>query len=115
LNETNNRFCIQYIFASATKEQEASCQFLINIYHDNPDKALHIFNEWFEGGKLNKEKMFEKYNFGDDKYEQELNKHKTWKEKCRITSTPVVLVNGYLLPKSYKIEDLKFIRNFLRQ
>jgi ABC-type bacteriocin/lantibiotic exporters, contain an N-terminal double-glycine peptidase domain len=113
LIETNSRFCIQYIFTSFSEELEISSRFLISIYHEYPNQAMQIFNEWFEGGKNKKEEMFSKYNFNRDKFIQEFMLHKAWREKYKLITTPVVLVNGYRLPESYKIEDLRFITNFL--
>jgi len=113
LIETNNRFCIQFIFTSFSEELEISSQFLISIYHEYPYQALQIFNEWYEGGKSKKEDMFSKYKFNRDNFCQEFMLHKAWKEKYKFITTPVVLVNGYQLPESYKIEDLRFITNFV--
>ena len=40
--------------------------------------------------------------------EAEFQKHEAWKQKTQISATPTVLVNGYKLPESYKIEDLRY-------
>ena len=113
LVETNNRFCVQYIFASFSEELEVSSRFLINMYHEHPTQVMQIFNEWFGGGKLKKEDMFSKYNFNRDNHCQELLLHKAWREKYKFIITPVVFVNGYRLPESFKIEDLRFITKFI--
>ena len=112
LNETNDRFCVRYIFASTDEKLETSCRFLISIYHDYPDQAKRLFNEWFEGGKHKKEELISKYDFNPEKYEHEFINHKAWREKYQLITTPIVLLNGYRLPEIYKIEDLKYISNF---
>ena len=33
--------------------------------------------------------------------------HKEWQFENRLTATPTVLINGYQLPDSYKIEDMR--------
>ena len=43
--------------------------------------------------------------------EAEFRKHEAWKQKTQIRATPTVLVNGYQLPESYKIEDLRYFTN----
>ena len=41
--------------------------------------------------------------------EEELEKHWQWRTRTGITATPTILVNGYLLPDGYEIEDLPFL------
>jgi len=45
----------------------------------------------------------------DTAIEEEIQKYESWRRKNKIQTTPVVLVNGYQLPKSYRIEDLQYI------
>ena len=40
--------------------------------------------------------------------EAEFLKHEAWKQKTQISATPTVLINGYKLPESYKIEGLRY-------
>jgi hypothetical protein len=47
----------------------------------------------------------------DEKIEQEFLFHQEWKEKTQLRATPTVLINGYVLPDKYKIEDLKYFTN----
>jgi len=37
---------------------------------------------------------------------------KAWCEKEGITHTPTIFINGYKLPKEYRIEDLKEINAY---
>jgi len=111
LNETNDRFCVRYIFASANEELEVSCRFLIGIFHEYPDQAKRLFNEWFESGKHKKDELIKKYDFSPEKYDLEYRKHKAWREKYQLVTTPIILLNGYRLPEIYKVEDLKHLSN----
>ena len=43
--------------------------------------------------------------------EAEFQRHEAWKLKTQIKGTPTVLINGYKLPESYKIEDLRYFTN----
>ena len=38
----------------------------------------------------------------------EFRKHEEWKQKTQLRATPSILVNGYQLPESYRIEDLRY-------
>lgn len=46
-----------------------------------------------------------------DEVEQEVQKHFRWCKGHGFTATPTVLVNGYLLPREYDIEDLVMLTN----
>ena len=39
---------------------------------------------------------------------EELEKHEQWKRYTHLVATPTILVNGYLLPPQYTIENLSF-------
>ena len=40
--------------------------------------------------------------------EEEFQRHEAWKQKTQLRATPTILINGYQLPESYKIEDLRY-------
>ena len=80
----------------------------------NENERNYIFEQWYNFGKLNKEKFFKLYpevNIQSERSMTELEKHKNWKEINNLRATPTILVNGYLLPDNYKINDLKYISN----
>lgn len=37
---------------------------------------------------------------------EKLKRHNEWKERNKLSATPTILVNGYLLPEHYQIEDM---------
>lgn len=117
LLSTNKHLCIQYIFSDFNAELESSSRNLISIYLSNSEKeVIPIFNEWFTSGKHNPSTFFEKYvksNIKENDVEEESKKHKDWKADTKLQATPTILVNGYLLPKNYKIEDLKYFYSLL--
>jgi hypothetical protein len=41
--------------------------------------------------------------------ETEMKKHRQWRKKTSLMTTPAVLVNGYKLPDEYHLEDLTMI------
>ena len=71
---------------------------------------MQILSDWFENSKELRDNYFK--NMGLDlenpEIEVEFQKHEAWKKKTQIKSTPTVLVNGYRLPASYRIEDLQY-------
>lgn len=114
LDEGKNDYAIQYIFTSFDPSLDVSCKMLISAYLYNKDSKIRaIYNEWFKSGKYNKEHFFNKYNLKIDSYvEEEFDKHKEWKKKNNFNETPTVLINGYMLPTQYNIEDLRFVYKY---
>lgn len=111
----NKNICIQYIFSSFSHDLEVSARFLIETYFmKNENERNNIFEQWYSFGKLNKEKFFKLHPevyIQSERSIAELEKHTKWKEANNLRATPTILVNGYLLPDNYKINDLKYISN----
>lgn len=40
--------------------------------------------------------------------QEELDKHYQWKKYNQLSVTPTILINGYLLPENYNVEDLEY-------
>lgn len=112
LKDADNKLCVQYMLCSFGDELNSSNEFFIYVNRNFPaEERNRIYNEWFEGGKLEKESFFNKYGFAyDDKISDEHSKHLEWKESTKLRSTPTVLFNGYELPKLFfqQIESLAF-------
>lgn len=114
LQDVGDKICIQYIFTSFSNEFETSNKFLIAIYLYKPiEEATNIYEKWYRDKKYKKESIFEEYSLDLQSEEviAENNKHYLWKEKNKLHATPTVLFNGYYLPDTYKIEDIKYFTN----
>lgn len=110
LREMGDKVCVQYIFSSFNKELEKSARFLLAVYQqENYERAEAIYNDWFAGKKYLGETYMLTFDYDLESMEvnRELNKHKEWQLENRLTATPTVLINGYQLPDSYKIEDMR--------
>jgi ABC-type bacteriocin/lantibiotic exporters, contain an N-terminal double-glycine peptidase domain len=113
LEETNDKFCIQYVFSSFSEKIGSSSEFLIQTYLSNDlETTMKIYHNWFVSEKYEREAIFEKYHFDKNNTSPEYDKHKQWVRQSGFLTTPTILVNGYKLPENYKIEDLKFITKF---
>lgn len=75
--------------------------------------TIQVFNNWYETGKDLRDVFFKDIELDMDnpEIEIEFQKHEAWKKKNKFNGTPTVLVNGYILPESYKIEDIKHFTN----
>lgn len=111
LRKFDEKVCIQYIFSSFSEELEIGARLLIAVYMEKKEEeVMSIYDEWFAGKKyLGKEYLdMLKINIDSEAIFQELELHNTWRRKNGLTVTPTIMVNGYLLPESYKIEDLEY-------
>lgn len=111
-----NHFCFQYIFTAFTPDLRVSNKYLSAIFFNKTVADREdIYQEWFNGGKDNKELFFDKYNIdiNSEAVLDELERHDDWKSKNTLQATPIILINGYILPSNYKIEDLKYIDIYL--
>ena len=110
LQETDD-VCVQYIFASFLSDFNFADKYLVAAYLQKEQSEFErIITDWFERGKPRGESFFSNLGLDieDPKIEIELQKHKVWTEKSQLRATPTILVNGYKLSDSYKIEDLKY-------
>ncbi len=111
LEKAADKVCVRYVFSSYSEEYDISAVFLIAVFMSDKlseQQKKDIYNEWFDNGKRDKEKFFKKYNLEMDfpEAEKEFEKHKIWKFKNELFSTPTILINGYELPAEYTIEDI---------
>ncbi|KGE16126.1 vitamin K epoxide reductase family protein [Sphingobacterium deserti] len=112
IKKGSKNLCIQYIFTSFEKELEISSKFLIATYLNcTENERKRIFNEWFKHGKNDKENFFKLYDFDldNESIQREFSRHLDWKKSTNLDSTPTILINGYMLPRNYRIEDFEFI------
>ena len=120
LQKTNNNISINYILSSFEESLNSTNKYLIAAWLNRGHPALdagppeQLLTEWFEKGKSIKDDFFKDMNLNidDPEVEIEFQKHESWRKKSQLRATPTVLVNGYQLPESYKIEDLQYFTEF---
>ena len=107
--------CIQYIFSAFNESLEYANRYFTAIYLEKGKEAgWKLYSDWFEKGKEQKESFFIdlQLDMSNSEIEVEFQKHESWKAKTQLRATPTILVNGYKLPESYKIEDLRYFTGF---
>ena len=110
LNRYREQICVQYIFTHFEgDENKLGVQRLIAIYQNyEMGESQKIYKEWYDI-EIPKIKQFEeKYNIDikSQKVINEKQKHDNFTKTNGITLTPTILINGYLLPIEYSIEDV---------
>jgi hypothetical protein len=111
LIKTDNDICVKYILSSFGENLNTTNKYLIAAcLADKTGSGMHIFSEWFEKGRVLKDEYFKEQSLDMENpaIEVEFQKHEAWKTKNQLRGTPTILVNGYQLPESYKIEDLRY-------
>lgn len=112
LKDHGDKLCVQYIFTSFNEELEESNRFLIASYlQQDTQTAQTVFQQWFDGEKDNAKDYISTITLDlfIKETEMEMKRHRQWRNRAGITATPTILVNGYLLPDGYEIEDLPFL------
>lgn len=111
LHKVGDKVSVQYIFSSFNEELEISSKHLIAVYlNTSIDESKKAYADWFKSGKYRKEDFFKRYpqNVEAPLVETEFEHHKAWKEAVGLAATPTLLVNGYVLPRNYRIEDIPY-------
>lgn len=104
----NKEIKLVYVYSSFSEELEESVKCLLYHYIHNQEEFGIIIEKWHEYGKYNRESFYKEfpYDVNDADTIEELKKHNLWKSKNQLSSTPTVIVNDYLLPQEYAVEDL---------
>lgn len=109
LQKANDKLCIQYIFSAFNDNLLKSNRFLIAAYqNESKEKAEEIYHQWYDKEKYHADAFIRSlgYDITSESVTEELKRHNDWKETNKLSATPTILVNGYLLPEHYQIEDI---------
>lgn len=109
LQKTGDKLCIQYIFSAFNDDLLKSNRILIAAYqNESREKAEEIYHRWYEKEKYHADAFMQSlgYDIMSDSVMEELKLHNEWKETNKLSATPTILINGYVLPEHYQIEDM---------
>lgn len=78
---------------------------IIELYQDNPVKAYEALKDWFNNKDI--KRWQSKYGLSsEDSSRETLKQHRDWCEINGVPYTPTTIIENYLFPKEYDIEDL---------
>ena len=105
--ENNENILVRYLFVSKNESTHFASRYLIGSYSRFGEVAL---NEWFNMKVQDRKKImiFAKEIEQCIEAEKELMHHKSFYERNNIKWTPTILINGYIVPSAYAIEDLAY-------
>jgi thiol-disulfide isomerase/thioredoxin len=77
------------------------------------EKTRQALDEWYGQEKKDYEAFAAKYPLNGELARQESNIKAMldWADKEQISHTPTIFINGYELPSTYAVEDLKYVLN----
>ena len=110
--EVEMDFCIQLILTSSDMQQKKSLQLFMAVYlYRTYMEFLDFLSEWYLGGRNNPSFYYEKYSGIIDNEQVVISneKQKEWLHATNIYLTPTLLFNGFVLPASYGLEDIRFL------
>jgi uncharacterized membrane protein len=87
---------------------------LNTLYHYNrmkmDDEALSFLNKWYNMDSFSRSKVSESLCIidADDISKEVGNENSTLYKSCNVIGTPTFFINGYLLPRQYEIDDIKY-------
>lgn len=111
MEHTTDKISFQYIFSSFHENLDRSGKFLLAVYlQKNKEEAAEIYHQWFKAGKYDKDNFMKKWNVDIDNEQvgREYKMHQHWHKHYNLTATPTIYVNGYQLPSTYYIDDLRY-------
>jgi hypothetical protein len=102
---------VRYIFTAFNSQLLSSNRYLIASYLEAGEKAIILFDEWFESGSSNPKKFWKEHpvKWVGLRVEKEILAHLAWTRNNRMSKTPAVLLNGVLIPEIFTISDLSFL------
>ncbi|GMQ31343.1 hypothetical protein Aconfl_39870 [Algoriphagus confluentis] len=79
----------------------------------NLEQTRQALDDWYSQEKKDYEAFAANYPLNGELASQESNIKSMldWSEKEKISHTPTIFINGYELPSTYAVEDLKYVLN----
>lgn len=114
LLEENKNLQVQIIFTADDDEKDIKTKpvkHLMALYEkDNGGLIQKALDDWYLADKRDYDAFAGKYilNGELDRQGEKLKAMKRWCDEVKIEFTPTFFVNGFQLPKQYKIEELKY-------
>lgn len=103
---------IQYLYSTLDDGNRLGCLYFIALYQQkNHKEALKYIEEWYRNGRFYPDRTISESSVDINREEVilEYNKHKQWNNKTRLGKTPTIIIDGYLMPKYYKVNDFIYL------
>jgi uncharacterized membrane protein len=111
----NTNIKLKVIFTATNEPNDkrgiAAKHLLAIAAKQNPAQTAQARDDWYLAEKKDFDAFAKKYPLNGELKQQEhhLELMKTWCDEAGITHTPTIFINGYKMPNTYNIEELKHI------
>ena len=116
VEDSGRDVCVQLVLSAFNEELEPSNRYLISCYEKcDRAEAMQCFSRWYSHDRLHYKTVLppaEDESQHTPFVEVEMLRHKAWRERTGLVATPTILVNGYLMPQEYELEDLEQLKDF---
>lgn len=109
---------LKIIFTTPPEQEHPSyaiTKHLIRLYCNNKEYAEQALNAWFEQKNRNYADFVREYPAPGNQYGDQadllIQQMHDWCSEVKITYTPTLFFDGYLLPDTYSISDLSYFIN----
>ncbi|RWY48327.1 vitamin K epoxide reductase family protein [Mucilaginibacter gilvus] len=114
LLEGNDNLQVRIIFALGNRGNDISTSVSRHLVAlsdvPGPNKLKTALNDWYEQKQKDYTSWAKAYPVALSGMEiKKIDKQNDWCEKAKVTATPTILLNGYLLPELYRVSDLKYM------
>nr|MBA3285724.1 thioredoxin domain-containing protein [Nitrosopumilus sp.] len=117
LLENNKNVKIQIIYMVADDENDKSktVKHFMALYEKNDTELIKKALDFWYADNKNYNDLSNKYFLNGELKSQgiKLNSMKKWCDETNISFTPTFFLNGFQLPNTYNIRDLKYLLNTL--
>lgn len=104
--------CVQYVFTAFRPEWEVINRYFIAAYQTlGAETCKDLLGRWFKGGREQGEAFFADYRLDPESsaVQEEFARQQAWGQTAALKATPRLLVNGYVVPTIYRVEDLPYV------
>lgn len=108
------RIKVRFIFTAFNQSLLQTNRYLIATFFSDRKQAEIILDEWFKTGRFNPEQFWKRHPVQCDnpQIDEEMKTHLMCFRRNRLTKTPEVLFNGFLMPDAYSLTDLLLLLNY---
>ncbi len=106
----NLEFKINIIFNHSADENDKKRIFTEHISGiQDPEKLEAVLHNWFTGSNKDIQKWVDNHNLKSSPLPYEDKSLQNWLETADVHSTPTFFVNGYRLPQTYRLADIRYL------
>lgn len=114
-----SKFKVRLVFPNVKDDMTSRLlrQLCLYVESGNKEESLMLLEKWYMTDKNLKQKIIDDLKIHDDPpgYDKMINQNQELFRTGNIQSVPTILVNDYILPQMYALDELKYHVNEIKQ